>query len=174
MDRVRAQWARARPDLDTTPVAVIARLGRALAYIDAGVNDHLSGLGLTRNTWDVLASLRRAGPPHRLSPTDLYRVLMRTSGAMTHRLAELERAGLVARVPDPADGRSTLVELTAEGLALAERVAPSHVANERELLAPLTEDEQANLAGLLRRLLLSYEHEQPTPAPSGRGGRRRR
>src|SRR5438128_12687759 len=83
---VAEPWGRARPDRDTTPVGVIARLGRAGAYVDAGINARLAEFGLTRNSWDVLASLRRVGPPHRLSPTELYQSLMRTSGAMTHRL----------------------------------------------------------------------------------------
>jgi DNA-binding MarR family transcriptional regulator len=172
VDRVRAQWRRVRPDLDTSPVGVIARLGRVVAYVDAAVNAHLGELGLSRNSWDVLASLRRAGPPYRLSPTDLYTGLMRTSGAMTHRLAELERTGLISRVPDPADGRGLLVELTPEGLALVDRVAPSHLDNERRLLESLTAGEQEALAGALRTLLRDFERSSPAP-PGGRGGRRR-
>src|ERR671923_2393976 len=124
VDHVREQWAAMRPDLDTTPVAVIARLGRATAYIDAGINARLAEFGLTREAWDVLASLRRAGAPFRLSPTQLYVALMRSSGAMTHRLGSLERAGLVKRVADPGDGRSSLVQLTGRGAALVDRVAP--------------------------------------------------
>jgi DNA-binding MarR family transcriptional regulator len=173
VDRVRAQWAAVRPDLDTWPVSVVARLGRVVAYIDAGVNARFADHGMTRNAWDVLASLRRIGPPNRLSPTELCQALMRTSGAMTHRLAELERAGLVERVPDPDDGRGLLVELTREGRSLVDRLAPVHLANERELLAPLTEEEQVTLAALLRKLLLAFERDQPAP-PGGRGGRRRR
>jgi DNA-binding MarR family transcriptional regulator len=173
VDRVRAQWAKVWPDLDTSPVAVIARLGRAVAYIDAGINAGLADFDLTRNRWDVLASLRRTGPPNRLSPTELCLALMRTSGAMTHRLADLERTGLVKRVLDPEDGRGLLVELTREGLSLVDRLAPVHLANERDLLAPLTEEEQTTLAALLRKLLRSFEQEQPTP-PGGRGGRRKR
>lgn len=151
---------------------MIARLGRATAYIDAGVNARLDQFGLTREAWDVLASLRRSGSPHRLSPTQLYLELMRTSGAMTHRLSGLERAGLVSRVSDPEDGRGLLVELTADGLALVDQVAPAHLANERALLTPLTEAEQATLINLLRKLLSAFEREHPTP-PSGRGGRRK-
>jgi DNA-binding MarR family transcriptional regulator len=171
VDRVRAQWATARPELDTTPVGVIARLGRAAAFIDAGVNAKLAEFGLTREAWDVLASLRRVGPPYRLSPTHLYVGLMRTSGAITHRLASLERAGLVKRSPDREDGRGRLVELTPRGLSLVDRVAPAHVDNERELLAALGEDEQRALGDLLRKLLLAHERVGPAP-PSGRGGRR--
>jgi DNA-binding MarR family transcriptional regulator len=170
---VLAQWAAARPELDTAPVAVIGRLGRLTAYVDAGVDARLAEFGLTRASWDVLASLRRSGPPHRLSPTQLYLALLRTSGAITHRLARLERAGLVRRVPDPLDGRGSLVELTRAGLALVDRVAPEHLANERALLAALSGREQRTLAELLRKLLIGYESDQPSRPPSGRGGRRR-
>ena len=174
VDRVRAQWAAVRPDLDTEAFAVIGRLGRAAAYVDGRINAGLAEFGLTREAWDVLASLRRAGPPHRLSPTELYLELMRSSGAMTHRLASLERSRLIKRLPDPQDGRSMLVELTRKGLALVERVAPQHLANERALLATLDDDERRVLAGTLRRLLLDFEANQMPPPASGRGGRRSR
>jgi DNA-binding MarR family transcriptional regulator len=173
VSHVIEQWARVRPDLDTAPIGVIARLGRASAYVDAGIGANLAEFGLTRNSWDVLASLRRTGPPHRLSPTALYQSLMRSSGAMTHRLTELEQAGLVKRVPDPEDGRGMLVELTRKGLGLVDRAAPAHLATERALLAALNDDEQAALAALLSKLLRDFEQRQPIPPPSGRGGRRK-
>jgi DNA-binding MarR family transcriptional regulator len=173
VDRVLAQWATVRPELDTAPVGVIARLGPTTAYVDAGINAALAEYGLSRAAWDVLASLRRAGPPHRLSPTQLYTSLMRSSGAMTHRLYGLERSGLIRRVADPDDARGMLVQLTPKGLALVDRIVPLHMANERSLLQPLDIGEQRTLAGLLRKLLLAYEREQPAPPPSGRGGRRK-
>ena len=174
VDRVLGQWARVRPDLDTTPVAVVARLGRAAAYVSAGIDACLEEFGLSRAGWDVLASLRRTGPPHRLSPTELYVALMRSSGAMTHRLHHLERHGLITRVPDPDDARGMLVELSRKGKELVDRIARLHLDNERALLAPLSKEEQQTLAQLLRKLLLAYEHQQPTPPPSGTGGRRKR
>jgi DNA-binding MarR family transcriptional regulator len=171
VDRVLAQWRRARPDLDFTPVAVVARLGRAVEYIDAGRDALLAAHGLNRALWDVLASLRREEPPHRLSPTQLYRGLMRTSGAMTNRLAALERAGLVDRVPDAADGRSTLVALTPRGKDLVDEIAPAYLDNERRLLAALDPDDQARLAATLRKLLLAFEHEDEPAAGARRGSR---
>jgi DNA-binding MarR family transcriptional regulator len=174
VDRVVKQWAAVRPDLDTAPMAVLARLGRATAYADAQINDGLSAFGLSRASWDVLASLRRSGEPYRLSPTALYRGLMRTSGAMTHRLARLQKAGLIRRLADPGDSRSRLVELTPKGLALVDRIAPVHLENERRLLSPLRASEQRELAALLKTLLTSLEQERPDPPPTGIGGRRRR
>jgi len=172
VDRVLEQWAQEHPDLDLTPVAVIARLGRATAYIDAGINARLGEFGLSRGSWDVLASLKRSGPPHRLSPTQLYLALMRTSGAMTHRLYRLERNGLIRRIPDPQDGRGLLVQLTTKGIELVDQVAPEHLANERSLLTALDHDEQAQLTTLLRKMLTAFEREHPAPPPPGRNRRR--
>jgi DNA-binding MarR family transcriptional regulator len=163
VDRVIAEWTRERPTLDLSAVAVAARLGRAARYLDEGLERVFGAYGLSRGTFDVLASLRRAGPPYRRSPTELYRTLMRTSGAMTHRLGKLEADGLIRRVPDPEDGRSVLVELTPKGRRLLDRVAPVHLANERRLLEPLSEAERTALAGLLRKLLLAFEQGQVGP-----------
>src|SRR5919198_3593389 len=157
VDRVRAQWARERPELQTDPVAVIARLGRVARYVDQGHAAFFARHGLSRADWDVLASLRREGPPFSLSPTELYRPLMRTSGAMSQRLASLERQGLIERKLDPADRRGIVVSLTAKGRRLVDRIAAEHLANERRLLAPLSRADQETLAALLKKLLLAYE-----------------
>jgi DNA-binding MarR family transcriptional regulator len=157
VDGAIAQWREQRPDLDLRPFAVIGRLGRAVAFTDQALEEFFAGHGLTRAQWDVLASLRRAGPPYRLSPTQLYRGLMRTSGTMTHRLAQLRSAGLIRRTPDPADGRGLLVELTAKGRRLVDRLAAGHLANEDRLLAGLTAAEREELERLLRKLLRHLE-----------------
>jgi DNA-binding MarR family transcriptional regulator len=163
VDRVRAQWAAERPDLDTSPLAVVARVGRLARYFDQGLERLFAEHDLRRESWDVIASLRRVGAPYRLSPTALYLGLMRTSGAMTNRLRHLERAGLIARVADPADGRGLLVELTADGRRLVDEIAPAHLANERDMLAALTTAEQRTLAQLLAKLLASFEARDDRP-----------
>jgi DNA-binding MarR family transcriptional regulator len=154
---VRAEWARERPDLDTSPIDVVARVGRLARFLDEGMDRVFAVRGIRREGWDVLASLRRAGPPYRASPTALYTRLMRTSGAMTNRLRRLEEAGFIARVPDPADARGLLVELTPKGHELVDELAPLHLANEREMLAALNAKERRELAALLAKLLASFE-----------------
>jgi DNA-binding MarR family transcriptional regulator len=168
------EWATVRPELDTAPVAIVARLGRATAYLDGWIDQALAEYSASRPSWDVLASLRRIGPPYRLSPTELYRSLMRSSGAITHRLAALEGKGLIRRVSDPEDRRGLLVELTPAGLELVDRIAPAHLDTERRLLAPLSAEEQRDLAALLAKLLTAFEQQEPAPPPRGRGGRHRR
>jgi DNA-binding MarR family transcriptional regulator len=163
VDRVIEMWAREAPELDLSCVAVIARLGRVRAYVDRSLEELLSRHGLTRQSWDVLASLRRVGAPYRLSPTELNQVVMRTSGAVTHTLHGLEYAGLVRRVPNPEDKRGLLVELTDEGRELLGRVSPKHLDNERRMLSVLTPAEQQTLASLLRTLLIGFERDNPVP-----------
>jgi DNA-binding MarR family transcriptional regulator len=163
VDRVREQWRAVRPDIDTSPIAIVARIGRAAAYFDQAINELMARHGLARSSWDVLASLRRTGPPHELSPTELYRSLMRTSGAMSNRLQRLERSGLIERAPDPGDGRGMLVRLTPEGLDLVDEIAPQHMETERRLLEALTAKQRETLESALRRLLGSLEQASAGP-----------
>jgi DNA-binding MarR family transcriptional regulator len=164
VDRVLEQWAREDPELDLADtVAVIARLGRVRAYVDRELDDLFGRYGLTRQSWDVLACLRRAGKPYQLTPTEINGEVMRTSGAITHTLHALEYADLIKRVPNPQDGRSSHVQLTPAGRRLLQRVGPLHVANERRMLTPLTPEELSNLTSLLRKLLVSFERANPVP-----------
>jgi DNA-binding MarR family transcriptional regulator len=80
---------------------------------------------------------------------------MVTSGAISQRLDRLEGRGLVTRAPSETDGRGVQVRLTAKGLELIDKVLPTHVDTEAELLSGLSAAERDQLAGLLRSLLES-------------------
>lgn len=54
--------------------------------------------------------------------SDLVAVFDTDSASMTRTVQRLERAGFVRRRPDPDDGRATLVDCTAAGMALRERI----------------------------------------------------
>lgn len=152
--RAADEWTRERPDLDPLPMAVLGSLAEAAQLV---ARDYLrpffAAHGLQPGEFDVLATLRRAGPPHALSPTALYDATMVTSGAMTGRIDRLEGAGWVARQPDPGDRRGTLVALTPHGHALIDRLMGHHVANEQRVLAGLSRAEQETLLALLAKLL---------------------
>lgn len=157
VDRLLAQWARERPDLDTAPIGVIGRISRAARLADGALRRNFARVDLDPPSFDVLATLRRAGEPYELSPGDLVRTSMVTSGAVSQRLDRLEDRGLVTRQRSRADARVVVVRLTDAGRRAVEEVLPSHLATEAELLAPLSEAEQEQLAGLLRRLLGAHE-----------------
>ncbi|MCW0507363.1 MarR family winged helix-turn-helix transcriptional regulator [Aeromonas piscicola] len=155
VDLLLAQWARQRPDLDCSPMGVLGRVARMAAIAGREVSDELKECGLLGSDFDILATLRRAGEP--LTPTVLYQSAMLSSGAMTARLDKLAERGLIERQAAPSDRRSLLVCLTESGKTLIDRAVELHVANERRLLAPLNEAEQAQLAALLKRWLLENE-----------------
>ncbi|SFB41711.1 DNA-binding transcriptional regulator, MarR family [Amycolatopsis marina] len=155
VDRILEQWAAERPDLDVSPMAVIGRLSRLSQLISAQLRETFAAHGLDRPSFDVLATLRRNGPPYRLTPARLMRSAMVTSGAITQRLDRLESRGLVVRTPSASDGRGVDVALTDEGMALIDRALPDHVDTEHRLLAALTPAQREVFAGTLRDLLES-------------------
>ena len=159
VDAIIEQWRRERPDVDPLPIGVIGRISRLARDLEPRLDRVQAAGGLEPGWYDVLAALRRSGPPYRLRPTDFAGALMLTSSGTTKRLDRLERAGLVERSPDPQDRRGTLISLTAAGREAVDAVTDAHLANERRLLEGLTEAEQRRLADLLRKLQLSLPEE---------------
>lgn len=152
------QWRKERPDLDASPMAVLGALREAANLIS---RDRLAPVfarfGLQSGEFDVLATLRRSGPPYALTPTALYEATMVTSGAITARLDRLEKAGLIGREPHPADRRGVIVQLTDKGKALIDEGMTAHVENEHRILSGLTRDERDTLAALLAKLVESLD-----------------
>ena len=132
-----ASWKRERPDLELDAMGTTLRLNllmnTALRSAEALFTPH----GITVGEFDVLAALRRGGTGTALTPTTLARVAMISPAGMTGRLDRLEAAGLIVRRPDPDDRRGSLVELTAEGHATADRAIEDLVAAENELFREL-------------------------------------
>jgi DNA-binding MarR family transcriptional regulator len=157
VDRLRGQWARELPDLDTEPMAILGRAMRITNMVRPSIEATFAGFDLDRGEFDVIATLRRSGPPYRLTPTDMYTSLMISSGGLTHRLDRLEKAGLIRREKSPSDGRSMLVALTDKGIALSEEAFRADMASELRFLDALDSGERELLAGLLRKLVLGIE-----------------
>ncbi|WFS00927.1 MarR family winged helix-turn-helix transcriptional regulator [Rhizobium tumorigenes] len=157
VDRILEQWSRERPDLDTAPMGLLGRLGRLHTHLMREVETTLAEHGLTPASFDVMATLRRAGAPYRLSPGELIAATMVTSGTMTNRIDQLEKQGLVARLSNPQDGRSVLIGLTDKGLSVIEDAVTAHVAKQQRITACLSAEEFAALDGLLARYLAHFE-----------------
>ena len=153
VDDLVAAWQAERPDLDIGPLQVLSRVSRLARHLDRARRSAFAGHGLEPWEFDVLAALRREGPPYELSPGALLRTTLVTSGTMTNRVDRLEQAGLVRRRPDPHDKRGVLVTLTAAGQTRVDAALASLLEAEQALLAGLPEDSRRTLAGLLRVLL---------------------
>lgn len=153
IDRIVAQWNRERPELDVTPMALIGRLGRLREKILREQEKVFARFGLNTAGFDVLATLRRQGAPYALSPGALMDSMMITSGTVTNRIDQLQKAGLVSREPNPDDRRSMIVALTPKGLRLIDEAVAAHVENQHRIVTPLSTKERAALDALLSQFL---------------------
>ncbi len=165
VDLIVEQWAAQRPELDVSPMEVFGRLARANRLMEQQLDTAFGRHGLDSGSFDVLATLLRAGPPHRLTAGALQRSAMITSSAVAQRLNRLEGRGLVTRSQNQDDARATDVTLTGRGHALISAALPDHVANEHRLLQGLSGRQRAELAVLLRSLIQSIEGAAPSPQP---------
>ena len=152
-----AAWRRERPDLDIAPLEVLSRITRLARQLDIARRAAFAEHGLETWGFDVLAALRRAGAPYQLTPGQLIHENLVTSGTITNRLDRLESDGLLARYPDPSDGRGTLVRITAQGIKVIDAALASLLQREKELLKSLKPEEQSMLANLLSSILASLE-----------------
>jgi DNA-binding MarR family transcriptional regulator len=157
VDAIVEQWRRERSDLDVSAKQVTGRIVRLAGLFQQAYGAAFDDLGITDADYGILAPLRRAGAPFQLTPTELARQKMMTSGGMTAAIDRLERRGLVTRTPNPADRRGSLVGLTEEGRSVIDEAMGRHVEVEHQVLAGLGAQQRTDLEGLLRSLLLALE-----------------
>jgi DNA-binding MarR family transcriptional regulator len=157
VDLIVEQWRRERPDLDPSAKEVTGRVIRLGALFQAAFAEAFAELGITDGDFGVLAPLRRAGRPFRLTPTELARHRMITSGGMTAAIDRLVRMGLLVREPNPADRRGSLVGLTDEGVRMIDAAMVLHTEVEHRMVAALTPSRRERLAADLRTLLLALD-----------------
>ena len=149
VDLVIAQWATERPDLDVTPTGVIGRLHRVAMRLTDELVETFQRFGLGEGEFDVLATLRRSGPPFEMTPGELGRATMVSSGAVSKRVDRCVQQGWVSRRTSDADGRSRVVALTRSGRELIDEAFTAHIANEHRLVAPLTQRQREALRDAL-------------------------
>ena len=157
VDGLVAAWRRERPDLDLAPMEVLSRVTRLAYRVDRHRAEAFGAHGLEAYEFDVLAALRRSGEPFSLSPGQLVRETLVTSGTMTNRVDRLAARGLVEREDHPDDRRGVLVRLTDSGRAKVDAALADLLAAERTILASLSDLDQDQLVGILRRLLRSSD-----------------
>lgn len=157
VDKILKQWHQERPDLDVAPMGTIGRVKRLNHTLMRAMEQTWAEYGLTDASFDVLATLRREGEPYALSPGDLMASTMVTSGTMTHRINQLEKAGLIERVKNPNDGRGFLISLSQRGFELIDAAVAAHVATQAQLVSGLTKAQQEQLDDLLKQFLAGFE-----------------
>lgn len=156
MDRAaqaKAQWEKELPSLDMDPMVLIGRLAEVQHLMgESRLEPIFASYNLKRGEFDVLATLRRAGPPYALTPTQLYQSTMVSSGGMTARIDRLEKNGYIERKPHPTDRRALMVALSPKGKKLIEEMMPAYVQAQHDAVSSLTKPEQKSLSALLATL----------------------
>ncbi len=153
VDALLDAWRRERPDLDLTPMEVLSRISRLAHHLDRRRASAFNAHGLEPWEFDVLAALRRSGPSYQLTPGQLLRETLVTSGTMTNRVDRLVARELVSRDDHPGDRRGVLVRLTDRGKRTVDAALADLLRAERALLGDLPQQDRDHLVTALRRLL---------------------
>lgn len=167
MDRaaeIVEQWRTERPDLDPSPLLVLGRVQQLADLLDVVLRPPFASAGLGNGDFDVLAALRRQGPPFELSPGQLSERMLVTTGAVTKRVDRLEARGLVERSISDVDARGRVVRLTRAGRTLCDRLIGEHLVNEAAILARLSDRDRRTLERLLAVLVDAAESHAPATA----------
>lgn len=158
VDRIIAQWAQVRPDLDVSPMRIIGRLSKLTRNFERALQDVFIQHDLQPGEFDLLATLRRSGTGTRgLTAGELAESAMVTSGAITNRLDRLVAKALVTREADPLNRRTIRVALTERGHKVVDETLVDHLANEDQLLSSLSTEQREKLETMLRDLLFTQE-----------------
>jgi DNA-binding MarR family transcriptional regulator len=132
------------------------RLRRLANHLERELRRELAAQGIEVWELEVLLALRRA-PGQQLSAGALLRGSQVTAGAITNRIARLEKQGVVRRDVDPADRRQVLVTLTDAGKRRADCILAIHTTAEEQLLGRADRDAIDRMSNDLRNLLLAIE-----------------
>jgi DNA-binding MarR family transcriptional regulator len=160
IDRIVAQWARVRPEVDVSPMGVLGRLSRLTRLFERELHGVFAQHGLQPGEFDILATLRRADTDgHGLTAGQLADSAMVTSGAITNRLDRLLAKDLITRETDPRSRRAIRIALTVRGRTVVDAALSDHVANEERLISTMTARQREQLEGLLRVLLHDHENQ---------------
>lgn len=128
-------------------------IGLQLAQVSRAVSrafgDALAAAGGSLPVWLVLLNLKARSLRNQ---RELAEAVGIREATLTHHLNGMEASGLITRQRDPANRRSHLVELTAAGEATFLTLRDAAVAFDRRLRRGFTEEDVADLSGLLGRL----------------------
>jgi DNA-binding MarR family transcriptional regulator len=161
VDRFLEEFKEELPaEVDLEVEGIVDRINGINRRVQRALDETLAEYGLSHGAYKVLSSLRWAGKPYRRSAGELAKISDLSSGAMTNRLDQLEKAGLIRRLRDPGDRRGVLVEPTDKGKKLWERTIGVQAQKERLIAAALNERERAQLNTLLRRVMRAFEERE--------------
>lgn len=168
-DAIADAWRRELPGVPVDSIGVITRVWWAAKLFGKERRRTLHRLGIDMATLDLLSTLRRSGPPYRMSPSELATACLVSRGAITQRVARAVRAGLVEKAVSASGYHARAITLTAEGHRLVESAVTGLLEYEQRLLDGMSAPDQERLADLMR-VLLTTIGERAGPEHLGHAG----
>ena len=157
IDSLISEWKDERPELDTSAMEVVGRILNLSKILEKRASKSLSVYNIHYTDLDVLATIRRSGIPYKLTPSQLMKSVLITSGAMTALLNRLTKLKLIYRSPDPKDGRIKLAGLTPKGIELIDKAIETRFIEASDSIKILNKTENKTLSILLKKLLNSLD-----------------
>jgi DNA-binding MarR family transcriptional regulator len=148
-------------NIQTDPAHLADATIAIAAHLDAELDEALAPHRLTRPSYLVLEALARAEDGS-LAQRALIARVRRTAGAVSVRLARLERAGMITREPDPESRRSSIVSITDRGRKLLESAQPAYEGRAERLLEGLSPSARKALARQIPAWLAFFEPDERT------------
>ncbi|EHP39015.1 MarR family transcriptional regulator [Cupriavidus basilensis OR16] len=181
IELITLQWQHERNDLDLSNFLLAIYFMRLGTLVERTFDRMCQRLwGISGSDMRVLLALRRGGPPYAKRPTDLYRALIVTSGAITKKIDRLASHGMVERMIDPGHAGGFIVHLTKKGLDTVEQ-AVVKLAKESSIapaMARFSEDERAagnefclRTLALMEELVLPDLEDEAESGSSGSGSK---
>lgn len=157
IDLLLSEWKQERPELNTSAMQIVGRVLILSKILERRASMAVAGFNIHYTDLDVLATIRRSGKPYELTPSQLMKSVLISSGAMTALLNRLTKLELVYRSSNSKDGRIKLVGLTEKGSKIIDKAIELRMIEASESINTLDESEIKELSSLLKKLLISLD-----------------
>jgi DNA-binding MarR family transcriptional regulator len=170
VDRHIEHWSREIPDLDPFVEGIITRMQMIVRHLKLQCQTVVEAQGLEEHEYSTLHMLGGCGPDHRATPGEIAAWLRMSPAAITGRIDNLERRGLVRRLPSSTDRRKIVVELTEQGRRLWRAAGGEQGSEEARILSALSPADREQLSALLRQLMHVVDRPGLLPTPKDQAG----
>lgn len=165
-EEIAQAWHREQPGLPVESIGIITRIGQAAKLLADERRHALAAVHMDAATLDLLSTLRRAGPPYRLTTRELAARCLITAGAVTQRVDRALVEHLVRRLPAEPGTRTVSVELTPKGHRTVEHAVDGLLNYEQAIIEILTTQERQDLARLMATLIQGLTDRQTRARPA--------
>lgn len=157
IDDLVSKWNKEEPSLDVSAMEVVGRLILLGKILEKRAGKAIQDSKIHYTDLDVLATIRRNGKPYELTPKQLMKSVLITSGSMTALLDRLEKLNLIIRTSDESDKRIKKARLTNLGISVIDKAIKIRFEEAENSISTLDSHERNSLSVLLKKLLLDIK-----------------